>query len=87
MESISAFTRIAISGGGKQWKVEPNDRQTTAIDVKLEIQGDDQNGYHLVMTPEGCFTADTWHKTRVEAVEEAERIFGVPESAWVRKAD
>jgi hypothetical protein len=60
MNSITASTHVAISGAGDQWKVaEPNDARVKERDVRLEIQGDNLNGYYLKMTPEGCFTADT----------------------------
>lgn len=83
MNSITASVRIAISGGRDAWKIaEPNDPQVLERDVRLEIQGDDRGGYHLVLTPEGCFTADTWHETLAEAIEEAANRFGVLKSAW-----
>jgi 2-haloacid dehalogenase len=31
--------------------------------VELRIQCDGRDGYHFVMSPEACFSADTWHKT------------------------
>ena len=85
MKLFTASARIAISGMGDCWKIaEPSDYPSTVNDraVLLEISGDDQNGYHLNMSPEGCFTADTWHQTKADAIETAERLFSVPKSAW-----
>jgi hypothetical protein len=50
--------------------------------VELEIQGDPKNGYHLVMSPEGCFTADSWHATLEDALADALGLFGVPIDGW-----
>ena len=50
--------------------------------MTLEIQGDAKNGYHLVMSPEGCFTADTWHESVEDAKATAEEAFGVPPHEW-----
>ena len=85
MKSVTAYTRVLISGGGDCWKVaEPSDPPTTVQmrTVRLEIVGDDQNGYHLNMSPDGCFTADSWHETRADAIETAERLFDVRQAAW-----
>jgi len=53
--------------------------------VRLEIQGDETTGFHLVMAPEGFFTADTWHETKTEALEEAKKLFGVDPSIWTEE--
>ena len=50
--------------------------------VALEIQGNDRDGFHLVMTPDGCFTADTWHESVEDAKEAAREAFGVPLDGW-----
>jgi hypothetical protein len=50
--------------------------------VELEIQGDEHFGYHLVMCPEGCTFADTWHATLEDAKESAREMFGVPLDGW-----
>ncbi len=70
MKAVTAFTRISISGRGDCWKIaEPSDPPGTVKErtVRLEIVGVGQNGYHLNMRPDGCFTADTWHKTKADA--------------------
>lgn len=54
----------------------------TFCDVELEIRGDDRNGYHLVMTPEGFFTADSWHETQRDAMQAAHDCFGVITKEW-----
>ena len=51
--------------------------------VNLKIQGDGKDGYHLCMSPEGCFTADTWHETLEDAMGTAHRIFGVSPGKWI----
>jgi hypothetical protein len=59
---VKAVVVASICGSGDAWKVgQPSDLPASVKErpVTLEIQGDAQNGYHLVMSPEGCFTADT----------------------------
>jgi hypothetical protein len=76
---------IPICGTSNSWKVaEPSDPQSLTRDrlVSLEIQGDVTNGYHLNMSPDGCFTADSWHATIEDALESAQRVFGVPPASW-----
>jgi hypothetical protein len=57
--------------------------ETVDLEVLLEIVGDDQSGYHLLMSPEGCFQTDNWYRSRAEAVADADRIFKVPASSWL----
>jgi hypothetical protein len=81
---ISAKCVAPICGSGDLWKVaEPSDSGPIAQRaVSLTIEGDERGGYHLVMSPEGCFTADTWHASKSDALESAEQLFGIPHSAW-----
>src|SRR4051794_30463291 len=86
---MKADAEVLIRGYANQWKVaEPSD--TSALIqrrvVILKIQGDAKDGYHLVMSPEGCFTADTWHETVEDAKDIAYRIFGVSPDQWDRGA-
>ena len=78
-------TVIAIHGTHDCWKVATQaDSASLTQDrlVTLEIQGDPKAGYHLIMTPEGCFTADSWHPTIDDAMDAAYRIFGVLRGSW-----
>jgi len=50
--------------------------------VELEIQGDEENGYHLVMSPAGFFTADEWYKSKEDALAAALELFGIPAGKW-----
>lgn len=78
-------TDVVILGEGNGWKVATQGDLSGAERsrrVELEIQGDDQHGYHLVMSPEGCLVADTWHRSQADALAEAQRLFGVPPSDW-----
>lgn len=83
---MRAYVVVPIRGYGNSWKVaEPSDPPARVEDraVALEIQGNDAEGYHLVMSPEGCFTADTWHDSVEDAKATAEEVFGVPPDGWV----
>jgi hypothetical protein len=52
--------------------------------VKLSIV-EDPKGYHLVMSPEGCFTADAFYETLQKAKDDAARGFGVRDADWMVK--
>jgi hypothetical protein len=85
MNSITATTKAQIWGTRNAWSLSPNrgsNAPSQECDVALEIQGDDRNGYHLVMTPSGFFAADSWYQTKQEALEDAEELFGVCRDEW-----
>jgi hypothetical protein len=54
--------------------------------VALEIQGDDRNGYNLVLIPVGFFTADYWYRTKQDALEAAEELFAIGPDMWSKAA-
>lgn len=85
MQSMFARTSAQICGTRNAWKVaEETDStaHTEEREVQLEIQGDQTNGYHLVMSPEGCFTADSWHQNLDEALKTAMDLFDVSPTEW-----
>ena len=86
MESIVAKVTADIFGSKNNWGLGPGDRGSAAMatrcEVLLEIQGTKKHGYHLVMAPGGFFTADSWFKTKQEALENAEELFGVAAESW-----
>ena len=76
---------VLICGTSNAWKVaEPSDPAAAVQEreVLLEIQGDPKNGYQLIMSPKGCFTADSWHETIDDAKEDAQELFGVHLQSW-----
>lgn len=82
---MKAVVVVPIRGWGNAWKVAgPEDPPAKVQDraVALEIQGDGVSGSHLVMSPDGCFTADTWHESVEDAKATAERVFGVTAQGW-----
>ncbi|MHC5540224.1 hypothetical protein ACYOEI_18550 [Singulisphaera rosea] len=84
---MKVSVELLIRGYGNAWRVaKPSDTGALVRRrvVELEIQGDGKDGYHLVMSPEGCFTADTWHETIEDAKETAQESFGVPSESWRR---
>jgi hypothetical protein len=81
------LARVAtqICGTSNAWKVaELSDSPALVQErmVTLEIRGDRKDGYHLIMSPSGCFTADSWHSTIDDALDTAERLFDVRRDAW-----
>jgi hypothetical protein len=82
---MKAFVTLPIRSWRNAWKLAlPTDPREHVQDrqVTLEIQGDGATGYHLVMSPEGCFTADTWHDSIEDAKHTAQDAFGVSLDAW-----
>lgn len=85
MTVIKASVRVHICGGGDSWKMAEGSDPTRHVmerRVLLEMQGDAHNGYHLVATPDGCLTADTWYATQREALETARELCGVDQDEW-----
>src|SRR4051794_29567181 len=83
--TLKADAEVLIRGYGNAWKVaEPSDTGPLVQrrKVELEIQGGGKDGYPLVMSPEGCFTADTWHEMVEDAKDTAFEVFGVPNDGW-----
>jgi hypothetical protein len=82
----TAITRARIWGYTNSWSLAPSLRQKgpdQECDVRLEIQGNKKHGYHLIMAPEGFFTADSHHPTIDDVMAAAEELFGVTREQWV----
>ena len=82
---MKAVVRALIYSTSNSWKVaEPGDAEQFIQErtVSLEIKGNTEQGYHLIKSPEGCFRADSWHKTIEEATEVAQELFGVGLEEW-----
>jgi hypothetical protein len=54
----------------------------TECEVLLEIQGTRKHGYHLIMAPQGFFTADHWFESKQEALDNAQELFDIPPDSW-----
>ena len=88
MKSLFCRTNADVWGTRNSWSLEQqkgHSRKTEGCAVLLEIQGDEKDGYHLVMSPDGFFTADSWHETRQDAINAAWELFGVNESQWTNQ--
>ena len=82
---MRAVAVVPICGSGNAWKVAESSDPPAAVqhrEVALEIQGSAATGYHLVMSPAGCFTADTWHESVADAKGTAAEVYGVSPDAW-----
>lgn len=78
------------SRGRNSWRLaQPDDSPEDVQDrsVHLEIQGSEKHGYHLVMSPEGLFTADYHYPTQADALEDARELFGVEPTIWQEVED
>lgn len=90
-DALSAKVRSRIYFFGSGWKIaESSDpiENVRDVEVLLEIQGDTKDGYHLVMSPAGGFTADYWYASKQEALTSAFALFGVSsdERSWTTQA-
>jgi hypothetical protein len=76
--------RVPLYGKHNSWSTGPfgNSQKGLECDVELTIIGNEQNVFHLVMSPEGFFTADYWFATKAEAISSAFDQFGVPLEDW-----
>jgi hypothetical protein len=81
---VTAIARLRVWGTANAWSFSPDNglEPNQEYDVRLEIVGDDTNGYHFVMAPEGFFAADTWHLTKDEALDIGLSICGVTRDGW-----
>jgi hypothetical protein len=85
MRRLRAEVTVMIFGSRHSWSLAPQVRgepEGVRRTVRLEIQGDERAGYHLVQSPDGFFTADSWHATLVEAQQSATELFGVGPDVW-----
>ena len=83
--TLFASTRARIFGTANSWGLTPQPGYASEgrdCAIGLEIQGDPKSGYHLVMAPEGFFTADSWHQSLDEALASARELFDVTASEW-----
>ncbi len=88
--TLVARTRSRVWGSRDAWSFAPHrewegDGHDCA--VELEIQGDDARGYHLVISPAGFFTADSWYETLTDAYEAAVELFDIAPKAWTAKQE
>ena len=84
-ESIFTRTTTEIWGTKNAWSLAPvteSNGPGQKCEVELEIQGNEKEGFHLVMSPAGFFTADYWYETKREALDSARELFGTTESEW-----
>jgi len=75
-----------ISERHSAWKVagdHEGSQYLKDVIVDLEIVGQASTGFNLVMTPEGCFTADNWFETQDDAMAAAEETFGASQVRWI----
>jgi hypothetical protein len=85
MTSLVAFAETRVWGSTNCWSLAPGRGLTgdgRLCRVRLEIQGDEESGFHLVVEPTGFFAADSWHHTKAEAISAARSLLGVAADAW-----
>jgi hypothetical protein len=83
--TLIAHARARIFGTANSWSLTRQPGYSSEgrdCAVELEIRGDAKSGYHLIMAPEGFFTADSWHHSLEEAFASAHELFDVTASEW-----
>ena len=70
---------------GREWRValpddEAGDRRQGVIE--LSIEGDEKNGFYLLMEVENCCSYDRWYKTVDEAIAYAQKVYSVQAGDW-----
>jgi hypothetical protein len=86
MIHLYATSVVEICGTKDAWSTESEDPHVprTETTIRLEIQGNDTEGYHLIMSPEGFFVSDLWYETVDEALEDGLQLFRVKRDQWKR---
>ena len=79
MEYLVATTRARIEGTHNSWGVGA---EGSECEVDLRVQGDPAEGYFLIQSPDGFFTADDWFETREDALRCAARDYGIARDEW-----
>lgn len=88
MKQLVANTRTRVWGTRNSWSLAPHKGaggRGTECNCTVVIEGDDRNGYNLVMSPVGFFASDQWYKTLQEALADADELFGIHPNAWTEK--
>jgi hypothetical protein len=84
MAEIHAEIRATIWGTHDAWSLAQGSSThegPTETRVRLTLREGD-GGYFLLQSPDGFFTADTWHATLADALDTAQRCFGVRPRDW-----
>ena len=85
MKRWTAKTRTQVWGRKNAWSLSaPKERAASSIEceINLEILGNPKGGFHLVMSPDGFFTADSWTETLDEAFHDSSEMFDLDRSDW-----
>ncbi|MDR8523718.1 hypothetical protein [Shewanella fidelis] len=82
MKSVIEQDIRILKGGWRVAESEDEIKYVKRLVIALSIEGDPKNGYHLIMTPDGLFTADLHFDSIKEAKEEAEEYFEVSNIQW-----
>jgi len=88
--TLVAHTKSRVWGTRNSWSLAPHrgfEGDGRECEVDLEIQGDEENGFHLVMSPVGFFTADEWYETQGEALAAASELFAIDPGQWSSKKE
>lgn len=74
-----------VFGNANCWCLEPPADAvlpSSQRPIQLEIVGEEQQGYYLVISPKGFFTADAAYATLQQAKAAAKGLFGLDEQDW-----
>ena len=85
MVTLVAKTTANVAGDHGSWRLASDREGSRSVitTVTLRIEGENEQGFHLIKSPDGFFTADDWFLTIDEAFDAAEECFGVRRQDWV----
>ena len=86
MTTLKASAVARVWGTRNAWSLTPPKGSAGAgvqCNVAVQIESDKRSGgCHLIMAPEGFFTADCFYETIDEAKADALELFGIKASDW-----
>jgi len=86
MKSKNVTKLLIIYGTSNSWsltetKATPNN--VNSANTSIYFEGNDKEGYHLVISPEGYLTADSWYESKKEVIEAAKELLNISELEWL----
>ncbi len=74
---------IKIWGTNRSWSFEKGSyHQSIMTIVEILLEGNTKDGYFLIKSPKGFFTADEHYDTFDEVMDSANEYFGIKEKDW-----
>ncbi|KFZ36113.1 hypothetical protein HR45_18275 [Shewanella mangrovi] len=81
---LYAHTNSLIYGNASYWSLsgEHSAAPTSQRHIDLDIIGDTEQGYLLLISPKGLYTAEMWCASLEEAKQHAQQWFAIQTADW-----